>query len=81
MKTVDLIPNSKSADELLALASSENVIVRTEDGREFVIAEVDDFEREVELVRRNEELMKFLDERSQDKTSYSLDEVRRQLGL
>ena len=54
----------RSLKEILELASEENIILRTQDGREFVLAEIDDFDREVELTRQNEEFMQFLDERS-----------------
>jgi hypothetical protein len=32
-------------------------------GREFILAEIDDFDREIELARKNKALMKLLDER------------------
>lgn len=59
----------------------ENLIVRTAEGREFLVAELDDFDREIQLIRENAELMAFLDERSQDTTTYTLAQVRQHLGL
>ncbi len=47
----------------------------------FLLAELDDFEREVERTRKNEELMRLLDRRSEQQTTFTLDEVREQLGL
>ena len=44
-------------------------------------AEVDDFDREIQLIREHRELMAFLDERSQETTTYSLAQVRQRLGL
>jgi hypothetical protein len=51
------------------------------DGRRFVLAEIDDFAEEVAKTSANEELMRFLEERSKEKGHISLAEVRKQLGL
>ncbi len=80
MKTFEL-SNAPPLNELLDLAGQENLILRTPDGREFVLAEVDDFEREVALVRQQPELMAFLQERSRRDRTYSAEEVRQALGL
>jgi hypothetical protein len=52
-----------------------------ENGREFVLAEVERFDRELELTKQTEELMEFLEMRSEDKNTYTLEEVKQQLGL
>lgn len=44
-------------------------------------AEDHDFEREVALVRQNQELMELLDRRSRPSKTYSIDEARRLLGI
>jgi hypothetical protein len=80
MRRVDLT-SASTLSELLDLAGEENVLLKTPEGREFFIAEVDDFEAEVESVRQNQELMEFLEERSHFEKSYSLAEVRKKLGL
>ena len=67
MKTIDLSEETPTLRELLEIASDENILLRTPEGREFVFAEVEDFDKEVELVRQHEELMQFLNERSQEK--------------
>ncbi len=79
MKAIDLSISSPSLTDLLKLASEENVILRTPEGREFVLAEVDDFAQEVALVRQNEALMRLLEERSRDSSRHSLDDVRKEL--
>lgn len=81
MKTIDLSTGTPSLPDLLNIASEENVILRAADGREYVLAEVDDFEREVDLVRQNQELMELLDRRSRPSKTYSIDEARRLLGI
>jgi hypothetical protein len=58
-----------------------DLILRTADGREYVLAEVDDFDREVALVRQNQELMDFLDQRSRPSKTYTIEEARKILEL
>jgi hypothetical protein len=79
MKTIDLSTSSPNLPEILQLASEENVILKTADGRQFVVAEIDDFAEEVRLTRQNEPLMRLLDERSKETATFSLKEVREQL--
>jgi hypothetical protein len=81
MKTIEIAGNTIDIQELLRLASDNNLILRTEDGKEFLLAEVDDFEQEVALVRQQPELMAFLEERSKPDTTYTLDQVKEMLGL
>ncbi len=81
MKTIDLACSTPSLPALLDLASEENVILRTEDGREYVLAEIDDFDREVALIRQNQELMEFLDKRSEPGQTYTIEEARKILEI
>jgi hypothetical protein len=81
MKKVDLARSTPNLPTLLDMASEENLILRTADGREFVLAEVDDFDREVALVRQNQELMEFLEQRSRPSQTYTIEEARRILEL
>ena len=81
MKVIELTGRKPSLDALLNQASEENLILKTAEGREFVLAEVDGFDREVALVRRNKKLMALLDRRSGQKEKLSLAEVKRKLGL
>jgi hypothetical protein len=67
--------------ELLKQALEDNIILETEDGREFLLAEIGNFNREIELTRVNEELMRLLDSRGQEKATISLDEARSQLDI
>jgi len=81
MKTLDVSDELPSVKELLDLASGENVILTTSEGREFIVAEIDDFDRELELIRENDELMEFLRLRSSEDKTFTLSEVREKLGL
>jgi hypothetical protein len=80
MKIVTLSSEKRSLDDLLKQASQESLILRTTDGREFILAEIDDFDREIELTRQNEELMRLLDARGQEKGTVSLADARARLG-
>ena len=47
MKTVTISRRAKGINALLKKARRQNLIVRSPDGHEFVLAEVDDFNREM----------------------------------
>ena len=79
MKTIDVNSHSEELNALLRQALEENIVLRTPDGHEFVLAEIDDFGREIELTRQNKELMKLLDRRGREKAAVSLAEARRKL--
>jgi hypothetical protein len=81
MKTIDLAGTTPKLQDLLDLASEENVILRTAAGKEYVLAELDEFDREIALVRQNQELMGFLDSRSQPSRTHSLEQAKQALGL
>ena len=82
MKIIDAARLSTLA-ELLDLAEDETVLVTTPDGREFIVAEIDDFDEEIEAGSRNRELMELLEERSKEKAArgQSLAEIKARLGL
>lgn len=81
MRTLDVSTQLPYVKELLELASDENVILRTSEGREFILAEIDDFDRELDLIRQNDELLEFLRLRSSEDPTLTLSEVREKLGL
>ncbi|MEK6287410.1 MAG: hypothetical protein AABO57_16840 [Acidobacteriota bacterium] len=80
MKTVKVSKRAKGVNTLLEQAQRENLIVRSHDGREFILAEIDDFDREIELTRRNKKLMKLLDTRGKQTKTISLEEAKAQLS-
>jgi uncharacterized protein YfkK (UPF0435 family) len=59
----------------------ENHDTAPEDERAFSPSEVDDLSHEIEQVRNNPELLAFLAERSRETETFSLDDVKRKLGL
>ncbi len=81
MKTIELTSDAPTLHELVILADQENVIIRTAQGRQFLLAELDDFELEVERLKNSEEFMAFLDERSKERGTTSIEELRKELGI
>ena len=81
MKTIQVPMQATEINELLDQAGEEDLLVRTVDGREFMLVAIDDFDIEVARTRQNEKLMALLDARSRPTETLSLAEVKRQLGL
>jgi hypothetical protein len=82
MRTVDVMSEtSPGLRELLELADEESLLLKTPDGREFILSEVDDLSHEIEQIRNNPELLAFFAERSREKETFSLEDVKRKLGL
>ena len=79
MKAIDLSTTSPTLTEVLALAGEDNVILRTPEGRQYVLAEIDDFAEEVARTVRNESLMQLLRERLQETAQVPLHQVREQM--
>jgi hypothetical protein len=79
MKAIDLSTASPTLTEVLDLAGEDNVILRTPEGRQYLLAAIDDFAEEVAKVGQNESLMRLLGERSQETTHLTLSQVREQL--
>lgn len=80
MKTIN-VTAALRVSEILDLAEDEKLVLKTPEGREFLVKELDDFDAEVEATRQNRELMDLLDERSRETETYTADEVRKKLGL
>ena len=81
MKTVTISRRARGINALLEQARRRNLILRSADGHEFILAEVDDFDREIELTRQNKELMALLDQRAKQTKTIPLDEVKAELGF
>lgn len=81
MKTIAVSKRAKGINALLKRARRENLILKSPDGCEFVLAEIEDFNREIELTRQNKKLMEFLDLRARQTKTIPLKDVKVQLGL
>jgi hypothetical protein len=74
MKSVSVSSRSKAINELLKQAQAANILLRSSNGEQFILARIsdvqsfyvgssNDFAEEVKATRANKKLMKFLDER------------------
>ncbi len=81
MRLIELTQPRIPLDELLSMASQETVILHTPGSKGFVLAAIDDFDLEVELLRNDKEFMAYLDELSDQEATISLEEVEKELGL
>lgn len=81
MKTIELDQVPPEVLHLLEQARDQNLIIRLEDGSEFLVAAIDDFGDEIARTRNNPKLMKVLEERARQTATIPLDEVKRRLGL
>jgi mRNA-degrading endonuclease RelE of RelBE toxin-antitoxin system len=79
MKTVNLEKEKLDLHTVIDLAGKEPVVLLTADGREFVVAQADDFEREVETLRGSQAFQRFLDERSRSTRRIPLEEIEAEI--
>lgn len=79
MKTLKLSTPVPSLDDVLRMARSDTVLLTTEDGESFVVAPADDFDTEVELLRRNHAFLALLDELKQAPGAIPLSEAEAKL--
>ncbi|MBM4043174.1 MAG: hypothetical protein FJ290_32200 [Planctomycetes bacterium] len=75
------MPRQRAGVKAMAQHRAWHLVLTTPGGRQFVLAEIDDFGEEVRLVRENQELMAFLRARSSGPKTLSEAEPRRRLGL
>jgi hypothetical protein len=69
MKMINLTEQPLDITHVLELAQEGPVVLLTEDGRQYIVAEADDFDREVEQLRGSIAFQQFLDERSAYRTN------------
>jgi hypothetical protein len=81
MKTGNISTKARTVTSLLKKAKRGGLILRSPDGKEFILAEIDDFNREIELTRQNKALMKLLNERGRQTKTVKAGEVKDYLGI
>ena len=81
MKVIELNQNHPTLDEVIGIAEQELVVLRKPDGSVFAVSVVDDFDLEVELLKRNPEFMKLMDRFSAEKGVISLEDLRKELAV
>lgn len=77
MKTVDLSREPVTIEGILKLASEGSVRILGVDGHAYVIEDAGDFDQEVELLSQSEKFRSFLNERSSEAVTTTLDDYRR----
>ena len=60
MKVIELENHRLTLDEVISLAKEELVVLHNPDGSMFALSQVDDFDVEVEFLKKNPEFMAFL---------------------
>lgn len=80
MKTIELLKTYMSIEQLIELARQENILIKVPNGEKFILAEIDDFEAEVESLRFNDEFIAFLDSRAKE-PKIPIDKARKRLLL
>ena len=79
MKTLNLAGKRITVDKLLELAAAGSVRILAPDGRAFVLEPADDFDKEVELLGKSKKFRRFLNQRSKEPATTSLEDYRRSL--
>jgi hypothetical protein len=79
MKTITLSSNLPSVLELFEMARRDSLLVKTTKGDSFFISPTDEFETEVELLRRNHSFLTMLDKFKRETETISLEQVEREL--
>jgi len=81
MIKINLHTKKYTLEELLALASSDSLVIHGKDGKSFILEETDDFEKEVENMGNSEKFMSFLGERSKEKETIPIDVIAEKLEI
>jgi len=81
MKTVDLSKEDRSLGDVLALAKSGTVLIRTRSGEDFLLEQADEFDREAAALGASDRFTSFLTARSEEGPDIPLSEVRKRRGI
>jgi hypothetical protein len=81
MTVIELTETHPTLDEVMGLARDGVVVLRKPDGSAFAVAQLDDFEVEVELLRNNPDFLSFLRQLSREEASIPLEDLRKELAL
>jgi hypothetical protein len=80
MKTIDLGEVKFDLDSAIELARQEPLLLLTADGREFFMTLADNFEQEIESLRRSQPFQRFLDDRSACPRKIPFAEIEQELA-
>jgi hypothetical protein len=80
MREIDLRQEQPSLSELLQFATDNPVLIRNQNGVEFILEAADAFDREVAELSRSRRFRSFLEERSKEPGKTRLEEIDRRLS-
>lgn len=81
MKTIDLRTGQHDLAEILTLAKSDEVLLHSESGDDFLVERADEFDQEVAALGSSTKFMSFLEHRSKESEELSLRAVREKRDL
>jgi len=81
MKVIELAGNHNSLEDFLEMARQETIILRKANSQDSVLATIDDFDLELEVLRNNKEFMAYLDTLSEEKATIPIEDVEKELGF
>ena len=81
MKTIDLAKGRHTLSEVLGLAMSETILIRSRSGEDFVLEQADEFDRQVAALGTSERFASFLHKRSKEAGDIPISGVREKPGL
>jgi len=79
MKTINLSNERPSIQKLFAMAKAEGALICEDNGDTFLLTLADEFESEVELLKRSHKFLAFLDERLKSNKTIPLEQVETEL--
>jgi PHD/YefM family antitoxin component YafN of YafNO toxin-antitoxin module len=80
MKLIDLRQEQPTLDDLLRMATGDQVRIRSRGGKDFILESADAFDQEVAELSRSERFMAMLTERAMEPARTRLDELERRLA-
>ena len=80
MRVITVAPTQDDLNGILDQARTEDVVLQTADGTQFIVSPVDDFDVEIARTRQNEKLMAYLEDCARQPATVSLEEIERELG-
>lgn len=79
MKTIHLKNQAPSVKQLLSWASSEALLLVSQDGKTFMLEEADEFDQEVKELGGSAPFMRFLEERAKEGAGIPLERLASKL--
>jgi hypothetical protein len=81
MKVIDLAHEQHTLAELLELAQSDDILIHSTTGEDYVLELADEFEREVAALGASDKFISYLKARADESDDLTLKQVRdRQVG-